>query len=113
VPPLRWNRVVAARAGQERHLDDIALDLTDLKGYLANSPYFGAIIGRYGTALRREIHARGKEYTLARNNGPNSIMEALKGFNKVVWQAERSKTHRDRVILTYTSRKVKKVIPEI
>ena len=82
--------VVSLRVPDKKgNLDDIALGFDDLKGYLANTPYFGAIIGRYGNRIANgKFTLDGKEYTLARNNGPNSIHGGLKGFNKVVWQAE-------------------------
>ncbi len=82
--------VVSLRVPDKKgNLDDIALGFDDLKGYLANTPYFGSIIGRYGNRIANgKFTLDGKEYTLARNNGPNSIHGGLKGFNKVVWQAE-------------------------
>jgi aldose 1-epimerase len=99
--------VVSLRVPDKKgNLDDIALGFDDLKGYLANSPYFGAIIGRYGNRIANgKFTLDGKEYTLARNNGPNSIHGGLKGFNKVVWQAERFQNPQGvGVILTYTSK---------
>ncbi len=82
--------VVSLRVPDKKgNLDDIALGFDDLKGYLANTPYFGAIIGRYGNRIAKgKFTLDGKEYTLARNNGPNSIHGGLKGFNQVAWQAE-------------------------
>ena len=40
------------RSGQ---LDDIVLGYDSLAGYLRNSPYFGAIVGRYGNRIARGI----------------------------------------------------------
>ncbi len=91
---------------QKGNLDDIALGFDDLKGYLASTPYFGAIIGRYGNRIANGKFAlEGKEYTLARNNGPNSIHGGLTGFDKVVWHAEPFQNHDGAgITLTYTSK---------
>jgi len=99
--------VVSLRVPDKKgNLDDIALGFDDLKGYLANTPYFGAIIGRNGNRIANgKFTLDGKEYTLARNNGPNSIHGGLKGFNKVVWQGESFQGPAGvGIILSYTSK---------
>jgi aldose 1-epimerase len=99
--------VVSLRVPDKKgNLDDIALGFDDLKGYLANTPYFGAIIGRYGNRIANGKFALdGREYSLAKNNGPNSIHGGLNGFNKVVWHAEQFQTSAGvGLILTYTSK---------
>ena len=99
--------VVSLRVPDKKgNLDDIALGFDDLKGYLANTPYFGAIIGRYGNRIAKgKFTLDGKEYTLARNNGPNSIHGGLKGFNQVAWQAEPFQSPVGvGIILSYTSK---------
>ena len=70
------------------HLDDVVLGYDNLAGYLKDSPYFGAMIGRYGNRIAKgKFTLDGKEYTLAINNGPNALHGGLKGFDKVVWDA--------------------------
>jgi aldose 1-epimerase len=75
-------------------LGDVILGFDNVSGYqspefLKAGPYFGALIGRYGNRIKGgKFTLDGKDYTLAKNNGPNSLHGGLKGFDKVVWQAE-------------------------
>ncbi len=69
--------------------DDIVLGYGNLTDYLANNPYFGAIVGRYGNRIGKGKFALdGVQYTLAANNGENHLHGGIKGFDKVVWKAE-------------------------
>ncbi len=69
--------------------DDIVLGYDSLSGYLHDSPYFGAIVGRYGNRIGRgRFTLDGTTYHLAVNNGPNSLHGGLRGFDKVVWNAK-------------------------
>jgi aldose 1-epimerase len=84
---------------------DVALGYDNLEGYLTASPHFGAIIGRYGNRIAKgRFTLDGKEYTLATNDGPNHLHGGVKGFDKVVWQAESFQTKDGvGVVFTYTS----------
>jgi aldose 1-epimerase len=68
---------------------DIVLGFDDLQAYVKDSPYFGAIVGRYGNRIAKgHFTLDGHTYTLAVNNGPNHLHGGLKGFDKVIWHAE-------------------------
>jgi aldose 1-epimerase len=84
---------------------DIVLGYDNLDGYLKSTPYFGALIGRYGNRIARgKFSLDGKTYTLATNNGVNSLHGGLKGFDKVVWTARPLPTaHGPSLVLTYVS----------
>ena len=74
---------------------DIVLGFDSLAGYLANNPYFGAIVGRYGNRIAKgKFEIDGNQYTLAQNNGVNQLHGGIKGFDKVVWKAEDFKTEK-------------------
>ena len=69
--------------------DDIVLGFDSVAGYLSGSPYFGAVVGRYANRIAGgHFTLDGVTYTLARNNGPNSLHGGLRGFDKVLWSAE-------------------------
>jgi aldose 1-epimerase len=82
--------IVSIRVPDRRGLmDDVVLGYDSLAGYVKSSPYFGAIVGRYGNRIAKgHFTLDGKAYTLAVNNGPNALHGGLKGFDKVVWTAE-------------------------
>jgi aldose 1-epimerase len=86
--------------------DDVVLGYDNLDGYLKSSPYFGALIGRYGNRIAKgKFSLDGVEYTLATNNTPNALHGGLKGFDKVVWTARPLPTaNGPSLILTYVSR---------
>jgi aldose 1-epimerase len=73
----------------DRHgqLGDIVLGYDNLAGYLKETPYFGALIGRYGNRIAQgKFTLNGAQYTLTTNNYPNALHGGLKGFDKVVWE---------------------------
>jgi aldose 1-epimerase len=77
---------VPDRAGR---FDDVVIGHDRLEGYLTASRFFGAVVGRFGNRIARGRFAvDGRTYELAVNNGPNHLHGGVKGFDKVVWQAE-------------------------
>jgi aldose 1-epimerase len=87
-------------------LADVVLGYDSLSQYIANNPYFGALIGRYGNRIgKARFTLHGKEYTLAANNGPNSLHGGLKGFDKVVWGVKDADSKEGKSLaLTYVSK---------
>jgi aldose 1-epimerase len=68
---------------------NVVLGFDNLEWYLAGHPHFGAITGRVANRIARgRFTLDGREYTLAVNDGPNSLHGGLKGFDKVVWKAQ-------------------------
>lgn len=85
---------------------DVTLGLKSFDDYVKNPPYFGAIIGRYGNRIAKgQFKIDDQTYKLPKNDGPNTLHGGLKGFDKVVWQAEPfEKEDSVGVIFTYTSK---------
>jgi len=68
---------------------DVVLGYDSLDGYVNDKSYFGAIVGRYGNRIgHAQFSLDGKTYTLAKNNGENSLHGGIKGFNKAAWAAK-------------------------
>jgi len=70
-------------------LADVVLGYDGIDGYVNDKSYFGALVGRYGNRIgHAQFVLDGKTYTLAKNNGENSLHGGVKGFNKAVWTAK-------------------------
>jgi aldose 1-epimerase len=67
---------------------DVVLGYDSLEPYTKPNPFFGTLVGRYANRIANgEFALDGKKYTLAKNNGPNSLHGGLKGFDKKAWNA--------------------------
>lgn len=74
-------------------LADITLGYDTLGGWLTNTSYFGATVGRFGNRIKDgKFSLDGKDYKLATNNKPGGIPchlhGGLKGFDKVLWSGK-------------------------
>ncbi len=70
-------------------LADVVLGYDNADGYVNDKSFFGALVGRYGNRIgHAQFALDGKTYTLAKNNGENSLHGGIMGFNKAVWTAK-------------------------
>ena len=85
---------------------DVVLGHDNLDGYVTDKVYFGAIVGRYCNRIgHAEFSIDGTKYTLAKNNGENTLHGGIKGFNKALWEArDISKDGEPALELKYTSK---------
>jgi aldose 1-epimerase len=76
---------------KDGHFGDVVLGYDDLDSYRTNSPYFGALIGRYGNRIAQGTFTLDDvTYHLPVNNGPNSLHGGTNGFDKVVWTVKKA-----------------------
>lgn len=73
-----------------------------------NKPYFGATIGRVCNRLKDAVlkDVNGKSYTLAQNNGPNSLHGGAQGWDKQVFDGPKpvNRNGKEAVLFKYLSR---------
>lgn len=70
---------------------NVILGYDSLSGYLQRgNPYFNALIGRFGNRIAGgKFTLDGKQYTLSGNDHGNSLHGGNKGYDKVVWTADK------------------------
>jgi aldose 1-epimerase len=74
---------------REGNLANVTLGFDNLADYETRSPYFGNITGRYANRIAGATFTLNETaYTLAANNGPNSLHGGVEGFDNKVWEAE-------------------------
>lgn len=81
---------------------DVTHGYDDLAGWLTNTSYFGATVGRYGNRIAKgKFSIDGEEFTLVTNNDANHLHGGTVGFDKVLWKGSAIDGG---VELTYTSK---------
>jgi aldose 1-epimerase len=74
-------------------MGDIVLGFDNVDGYIKNTSFFGAIIGRYGNRIGKgQFTLDGKKYQLTLNDGVNHLHGGKVGFDKVLWKSNSFKT---------------------
>jgi aldose 1-epimerase len=106
---MTYGGIVQSLKVPDRHgvFADVVLGYDNVDGYVKVTPYFGALIGRYGNRIGGgKFTLDGKTYQLATNNGPNSLHGGVKGFDKVVWKVVKASMSSDgpRLELNYLSK---------
>lgn len=75
--------------GSDGKAADVVLGYATPAEYLAKPQYFGASVGRYANRIRNgQFTLDGKQYQLAKNDGPNALHGGKRGFDKAVWKIE-------------------------
>ena len=92
--------------GRDGKYEDVVLGFDNLRDYENKSPYFGALIGRYGNRIKEgKFSLDGVEYNLAKNNGENHLHGGVEGFDKVIWDVEEEEDESSAsLILRYKSK---------
>ena len=96
------------------NLGDVVLGHDNLDGYLVNPPYFGAIVGRYANRIANATFTLdGVKYTLAKNDGPNSLHGGTNGFNKAALggQGVQERQKASELLSAISARMARKGIP--
>ena len=76
---------------REKQMGDVVTGYASIEGFTQKeNPYFGGLIGRYGNRIGgAQFTLEGKTYTLPANDNGNTLHGGPKGFDKVVWNAEK------------------------
>ncbi|MBU1821017.1 MAG: galactose-1-epimerase, partial [Bacteroidetes bacterium] len=98
---------------KDGNMADVVLGFDSLDAYVANNPFFGALVGRYGNRIAKGTFTLdGQTYPLATNNGPNHLHGGITGFDKVLWNAEPVEgENQQALVLTYTSKDMEEGYP--
>jgi aldose 1-epimerase len=73
---------------REGRVADVVLGHDSLAAYVAGTPYFGAIVGRYANRIAGARFALdGTTWELAANDGANHLHGGARGFDRRPWKA--------------------------
>lgn len=69
--------------------ENVVLGYDSLEKYIDDTAFLGAVIGRVGGRIKDGcFELDGKKYTLVQNERSNHLHGGIKGFNRVIWDAE-------------------------
>jgi aldose 1-epimerase len=78
---------------------DVALGFDTLDQYLGDSAFVGPIVGRYANRIANgRFTLDGRQYTLAKNNGPNHLHGGPLGFHRAHWKVTPHESGTDAVL---------------
>ncbi|MEY2248969.1 aldose epimerase family protein [Streptomyces sp. BF23-18] len=104
---LSYGGIVQSLEIPDRHgrYRNVSLGFDNIDDYVAKTPYFGALIGRYGNRIGKgQFTLDGTSHQLSVNDGVNSLHGGAKGFDKRVWDVEGFTSGSDvGLVLHYTS----------
>jgi aldose 1-epimerase len=85
-------------------MTNVVAGFNNVESYVKSTePYYGATIGRYGNRIAKgKFTLDGKQYQLSVNNGVNTLHGGKKGFQYVVWNAD--KLNDSTIQFTYLSK---------
>jgi len=67
---------------------DVVLGYSTLEGYIYDTSYFGAFVGRFANRIKNaSFTLDGKRFTLDKNDGRNMLHGGFDGWDKKVWKA--------------------------
>lgn len=88
---------------------DIVQGFENVHGYVEDVKYMNATIGRVCNRIAKgKFELNGKTYSLAINNGPNTLHGGINGFDTKKWQA---KEDDDQLIFKYLSQDMEEGFP--
>lgn len=112
---MNYGGVITSLTAPDKNgnLEDVVLGYDSLSGYLKSSPYFGALIGRYGNRIGKgKFSLEGKEYQLPQNNNGNNLHGGPNGFDKRFWNIEEYAVNNGAALkLTYVSKDLEEGFP--
>jgi len=96
--------------GKNDDLVSVIKGYDSLNGFLLDGGnYLGATCGRYANRIAKaKFIAGGEEFTLAANNGGNSLHGGIEGFHVQLWDA---RIEGEEVIMNYVSRDMEEGFP--
>ena len=81
---------------------DVVLGFDHVGDYQQDAAFHGIIAGRYANRIANaSFEIDGKQYNLPANDGENTLHGGVKGFGKMVWDAEQ---HNNQLVLRYLSK---------
>ena len=81
-----WTKMLVP--DRDGNMADVILGYDDLASYQANTPHFGAPIGRNANRIGNAvITIDGKDYKLEANNGPNNLHSGPDLYHSRLWES--------------------------
>lgn len=97
VKVLTYGCIIASLGVPDAHgrTANVVLGFERLEPYITDSPYFGAVVGRYANRIANaRFTIDGRAHDVSPNEPPNHLHGGFQGFDKRVWEAEASRNGR-------------------